>query len=283
MHPPQPERGRDHASFEPGARRECQVRVYREHQHRDPDMRIAPLARAQSSERHGQCRQHQRHHRQAEAPLQLRLQLGITTSEQCRRTQLAHTWCSRGGLGRLYRNQLLLETHDAEAITAGGAFDALAVVERNGLGRALARPGVVRAPRHRRLDCRAFAALYEYIRQIAVALSRARIDHDAPAAEAAKLPRLERRVDSCAYSLIAQRGLGRGGARRQIEIEPGDQSGDGQCQQPHGHRHAGDADPAGLRRRHLAVMVEPAEGQHDPDQQSERQQDRHILRRAQPD
>ena len=43
------------------------------------------------------------------------------------------------------------------------------------------------------------------------------------------------------------------------------------------------ADAAGPDRRHLALVVEPAQGQHDAQKQSDRHEQRQLLQRREPD
>jgi len=106
---------------------------------------------------------------------------------------------------------------------------------------------------------------------------------DAAAGEAAEIAGRQRRRDAGTQSLLAHGRLGGGSARRQLEIEQQDQRGHRQRQQPYRHRDPGNAHTAGLSCRHLAVVIEPSEGQHDAQQQSDRQENGHVLGRAKPD
>ena len=213
--------------------------------------------------------------------MQLGAQLQVMAREQLIGSHLIHPRCAPLGFGRADRDQLLGETHDAVMIAAGHALQALTVVQRDGLALAIARDAVVRPPRDRGLHHEAVAALDENLAQIAVRVGIAGIHDDAATGETAKPSGRNRRRDSGAQGLIAHGDLGHRRARRELKIEQNDQRSHGQCQQPHGRRHARHAHPAGLSRYHLAVVIEPSEGEYDPEQQADRQQDGDVLSRAQ--
>ena len=71
------------------------------------------------------------------------------------------------------------------------------------------------------------------------------------------------------------RGIG-----RQPQRKPGQNSGDEQGEQRHGHINFPGRDAAGERGGHLAVVIEPTEGEHDTQQEPERHQDAQVLQRA---
>ena len=68
----------------------------------------------------------------------------------------------------LHRNHVLGEAHDAELRAAGHALEALAVVERKNVCRAVGRDGMARPGGQRHLDQRAAVALDEHVLQRAV-------------------------------------------------------------------------------------------------------------------
>src|SRR6185437_12037211 len=198
-----------------------------------------------------------------------------------RGTHLIHARIGPVALRRIEGDELLSEAHDAIAPRARCALDALAVVQRDRL--ALAGNRIVRTPRGGRVDHLSLAAVHEDVGQIPIGLGRPRIHDDPPPAEAAEASGLERGQDARAQRIIAQVFLGARGTRSQIEIQPDHQRAHRQSQQPYRSADARGADTGGLGGRHLTVVVETAEGQHHPEQQSHRQQHREVLRRPEGD
>ena len=177
-----------------------------------------------------------------------------------------------------HRDGVLGEAHDAEVPFAGNAFITFAVEQRDHLDVAAFRIGMSGALRERDLEHVAARPLHEHAAQRAIRVRRLRVHHGTATAEGAELAGADGRELPGAQRLIAEGEHASRGGGRNLQGDVGQQCREHQGERDDRHHHDARAGAAGLRRGHLAVVVQPAERQHHSQQQGDRQDHRQAPR-----
>ena len=125
--------------------------------------------------------------------------------------------------------------------------------------------------------------LHENVDQPAVGAARLRIEHRLAVGVGAKRPGRQQAELGVAQAAAAQRFGSIAGVRPDHEREPGEADRDRQRKRVDGQVQALGADAAGADGRHLALVVEAAEGQHGGEQHADRHEHHQVLERREPD
>ncbi len=187
------------------------------------------------------------------------------------------------GSGTHDRDAVLGEADAAEARLARHALDALAVVQHDDLRAPARQHALLRPGRGRDLDAVAGDVLHEDVDQAPVVAALLRIEHRLAVrvgAEGAGRQQAELGVAQAAAAQFL-------GAVARIgtdhEGEPGEHDRDRQRERVDRQVQPLGADAAGPDGRHLALVVEPAEGQHGGEQHADRHQHHEVLERREAD
>ncbi len=280
--PPEPELSAGRVLLDPYAHGCEQVRIEKVREHRVTDTSKPSLARTQARERNRQHHQHQRRDRHGRAPRQFGAIFWLARGQQrrgglhldlalaCLRCRQAHGY------------PVFAELHDAPVRRAWHAFVAAPVVENEHLFR-LARTALHRPVGHRDLDLVADIALHEHAVQLARLLDALGVEHRFSAGETAESTRLERaelggpcRLESEIVGLHPRSRHHAVGQHREQDRNHHRQ----QCDRPVDPQRP---DTTGGHGRHLALVVQAAQRQHDPQEQADGHEHRELLQRGEAD
>ena len=178
---------------------------------------------------------------------------------------------------------MLLELHAPQPGHARRALVALAVVEHDHLQQPALLGVVAGARGERDLQMALDAALDEHALQVAVRRDGLGVEHARAAGKGVEAPRHQRpelrlaqRVAADGLRLVER-------AWRERQAQPGQASGDDQRQQQHRPQQPQRTHATGPDRGHFTLVVQPAQREHDAQQQSDRHHDAQVLDRGQQD
>jgi hypothetical protein len=289
VHPPETQRRINLAFLDPGLRGTQQVEVDDEHQETNRQPSVTPRARLAARQGHCENRKYDRRERYADTPLQLRAVQWIGRAHQRANQHLARLRFRWLQARQPVRDTVLRKLDDAELRRSRDAFVTAPVVQDEEADVRVIRFHLFAALRHDDLDDVRLTAvvldepLQKDVLHEAVGGDALAIDDRPVRPEDREPPRFDAREIRLAARFRTDTLDGLQSTRPEVDREPRHAEHQRQGQPEQRPIDAGRPDAASHHRRHFAVAIQAAEGQHDGQEQADRHQHRQVLNRREAD